>query len=67
MPGRKPKRILCRMLGEYRDAQEHVLKFCKFYAGQPYKPTLGNEACHTECSVPKRFDVPGLAKADEQD
>lgn len=55
------------MLGEYRDAQEHVLKFCKFYAGQPYKPTLGNEACHTECSVPKRFDVPGLAKADEQD
>ena len=63
----KPKRIRCAITGNLEDVEKHVQTFCRFYAGQAYKPSLGNEACHASCTVPKRYEVPGLVKSDDHD
>lgn len=62
---KKPKQIFCHLTGKREDLERHLDRFCKFYAGQDYKPTLGNSACHEICTVPSRFKIPGLAKPDE--
>ena len=64
-PAAKPRRVFCHITGKNEDASFIIERFCRFYAGQPYKPSLGNLACHEQCTVPRRFEVPGLAKADE--
>lgn len=59
-----PKTIMCAMTGKREPAEFHITKLCRFYAGQPYKPSLGNGPCHDLCTVPKRFEIVPLAKND---
>ena len=61
---KKPKKIFCRMTGKREEAALHIVTYCKFYSQQPPKPSLGNDVCHTDCTVPRRFEVPELAKND---
>jgi len=59
------ERIFCTITQTEEDAVSHIARVCKFYAGQPYRPSLGNSDCHDSCPVPKRYEVPRLVRRDE--
>jgi hypothetical protein len=62
----KPSQVFCHLTGRQEDAETHLERFCRFYANQPPKASLGNSVCHDSCTVPKRFEVPGSDRGDAE-